>query len=452
VTEFDDLTADRMPPSDIDAERAALGGMLLWKGAINQVMEIVTAADFYRPAHQMIFDAICDLHTQGEPADVIATNAELAKRGEAIRVGGALYLHGLADTDTIPAAANAGWYAKRVKDVAILRKLVEVGTAVSEIGYTGSGEVAALVEHARSLMAEVDSAPVDADALVKTDQVFQELVEDLDSPTEEAGLVPMPYADLAHVLPGLKPGQMMIIGARPGGGKSVMAADIARHAAIKHSVGTVMFSLEMTRKEMGMRIAAAEGSIDLGRMARREMTDEDWRKLAGVKERFDDAPFWMSDDFNIGLAHVRSHLNRLTRKHKIGLVIIDYLQLMAPGAKGENRQIEVSSMSRGLKKLAGEFGVAMVVLSQLNRESTKRADKKPQLSDLRESGSLEQDSDVVLMLHREDLLEEESPRSGEVDLLLEKNRGGKPKVTITCAFQGHYSRIVDMAGTNWGGA
>jgi len=449
---FDDIVGDRMPPSDIDAERAALGGMLLWKGAINQVMEIVTAVDFYRPAHQMIFDAICDLHTQGEPADVIAVNAELAKRGEAIRVGGALYLHGLADTDTIPAAANAGWYAKRVKDVAILRKLVEVGTAISEIGYTGSGEAADLVEHARSLMSEVDSAPVDADALVKTSVVFQELVDDLDAPVDTSGLVPMPYADLAHVLPGLKPGQMMIVGARPGAGKSVVAADIARHAAMKHDIGTVMFSLEMTRREMGMRIAAAEGSIDLGRMSKREMTAEDWQRLAGVKERFDGAPFWMSDDFNIGLAHIRSHLSRLTRKHKVGLVLVDYLQLMSPGGKAENRQIEVSSMSRGLKKLAGEYGVAVVVLSQLNRESTKRADKRPQLSDLRESGSLEQDSDVVMLLHREDLLEEDSPRSGEIDLLVEKNRGGKPKVTITCAFQGHYSRIVDMAGTNWGGA
>lgn len=448
MTEFDDIVGDRMPPNDIGAEQAVLGGMLLSRDAINRAMEIVATGDFFRPAHQMIFDAITDLHTRGEKVDVLVVNTELSKRGEALRCGGPAHLFGL--TEKIPAAANTGYYAKRVKDVAILRKLTEVGTAISQIGYTGAGEVGELVEEARALIAEVDATPVDGDALVSTSVVFQELVDDLDAPADTSGLVPMPYTDLAHVLPGLKPGQMMIVGARPGAGKSIVAADIARHAAMKHSIGTVMFSLEMTRREMGMRIAAAEGSIDIGRMSKREMTTEDWQRLAGVKERFDGAPFWMADDFNIGLSHIRAHLSRLSRRHKVGLVIVDYLQLMSPGAKAENRQIEVSAMSRGLKKLAGEYGVAVVVLSQLNRESTKRADKRPQLSDLRESGSLEQDSDVVLMLHREDLQEEDSPRSGEVDLLLEKNRGGKPKVTVTCAFQGHYSRIVDMAGTGWG--
>ncbi|KOX10165.1 replicative DNA helicase [Nocardiopsis sp. NRRL B-16309] len=448
MTEFDDIVGDRMPPNDIEAEQAVLGGMLLSTDAISRAMEIVAAGDFFRPAHQMIFDAITDLHTRGEKVDVLVVNTELSKRGEALRCGGPAHLFGL--TEKIPVAANTGYYAKRVKDVAILRRLTEIGTSISELGYAGAGEIGEIVEDAREFMASVDATPVDADALVDTGQVFQELVEDLDAPADVSGLVPMPWSDLAHVLPGLKPGQMMLIGARPGAGKSIAAADIARHASMKHQIGTVMFSLEMTRREMGMRIAAAEGSIDVGRMSKKKMTSDDWDRLARVKERFDSAPFWMADDFSIGLSHIRAHLSRLTRRHKVGLVLIDYLQLMSPGGKAENRQIEVSAMSRGLKKLAGEFGVAMVVLSQLNRESTKRADKRPQLSDLRESGSLEQDADVVLMLHREDLQEEDSPRSGEVDLLLEKNRGGKPKVTVTCAFQGHYSRIVDMAGTGWG--
>lgn len=446
---FDDVAEGRVLPVDLEAEQAVLGGMMLSRDAVNQVMEVVGAAAFYRPAHQMIFDAICDLHAEGKLADVVTLNGELARRGQSAVTGGPVYLTGL--PNQIASAANAGYHAKRVVDVAAFRALVQAGISISQLGYDGEGDPADAVERARDLIASIDSTPVDSDALVSTSEVFQELVDDLDAPADTSGLVPMPYADLAHVLPGLKPGQMMIVGARPGCGKSIVAADIARHAAMKHQIGTVMFSLEMTRREMGMRIAAAEGSIDLGRMSKREMTSEDWQRLAGVKERFDGAPFWMSDDFNIGLAHIRAHLSRLTRKHKVGLVIVDYLQLMSPGGKAENRQIEVSAMSRGLKKLAGEYGVAVVVLSQLNRESTKRADKRPQLSDLRESGSLEQDSDVVLMLHREDLLEEDSPRSGEIDLLLEKNRGGKPKVTITCAFQGHYSRIVDMAGTGWTG-
>ena len=438
-------TVPDVGPFSIENEQAVLGAMMISPKAAVQAMEIVKTAHFFRPAHQMIFDAITGLHTSGKPHDALAVNTELVKRGESIRTGGGTYLHTC--TDVVPSAANAGHYAKKVLDDAILRTFVAVGTSIAQIGRRGQGEITDLVEHARNLVDTIESGPLEDDAVAKLSQVFQEIVDELEKPDDITSLVPMPYADLAHVLPGLKPGQMMIAGARPGAGKSVLAADIARHASMKCGIGTVMFSLEMTRKEMGMRVAAAEGSIDIGHLTKKgEMTEQDWSRLAGVKERFDSAPFWMADDFNIGLSHIRAHLSRITRTDKVGLVIVDYLQLMSSGERAENRQIEVSAMSRGLKKLAGEFGVAVVVLSQLNRESTKRSDKRPQLSDLRESGSLEQDADVVLMIHREDLIDEESERSGEVDLILEKNRGGKSKVTVPCAFQGHYSRIVDMAG------
>lgn len=445
MTDTYEPTMGALPPHNIEAEQATLGAMMLSPSVTARIMEIVKTDHFFRPAHQVIFDAITGLHTAGKPHDALAVEAELSKQGESTRTGGAPYLHTL--TDVVPTVGHGTHYANIVSEVFVDRCLTEIGISMEQLGRRGHGEASDKIERARAMIEGIDSGPLEQGAVAKLSTVFREIVDELERPADDTGLVPMPYADLAHVLPGLKPGQMMIVGARPGAGKSIVAADIARHASMKHQVGTVMFSLEMTRREMGMRVAAAEGSIDIGHMTKKgEMTEQDWVRLAGVKDRFDAAPFWMADDFSIGLSHIRAHLSRIARANPIGLVIVDYLQLMSPGGRAENRQIEVSAMSRGLKKLAGEFGVAMVVLSQLNRESTKRADKRPQLSDLRESGSLEQDSDVVMMLHREDLIEEDSERSGEVDLILEKNRGGKGKVTIPCAFQGHYSRIVDMAG------
>lgn len=438
----------RLLPHDIEAEQATLGGMLLSPRSIRQVCDIIRPGDFYRPAHQAIFDAILKVDGGNEPVDAISVNDELVRRGESPRVGGAPYLHTL--TEAIPTAANAGYYAKIVSDRAVLRRLVEVGTTIASLGYSGEGDLEDLVARAQQLTAEVETLQDTVGAgLIKMDQVYREVVDDQDAQDEEAPVIP-PYADLREVIPDAKPGQVVIIGARPAVGKSVLAADWARFNAMHRGVGTAFFSLEMTRLELGQRVMAAEANVLLERLRAKTLEEDDWQRVMAVKGAWDRAPMWMSDDFNISLPHMRSRLRKLTRTHKVDLVLVDYLQLME-GAVSENRQQEISKISRGLKKLAKEFGVVVVVLSQLNRGSTQRSDKRPQISDLRESGSIEQDADIVILLDREDTRDKESPRAGEIDLMIEKNRNGAGGREVVCAFQGHYSRVVDMAGTGWVG-
>ncbi|WP_433701810.1 replicative DNA helicase [Nocardiopsis sp. CA-288880] len=449
TTYEEETTSDRLPPFDEQAEMSVVGGMMISRDAITQVSGIIRPGDFYRPANQLIYDAIVRLSDAGEPVDVISVDNELLRAGEAGRYGGSLYLYKC--TDAIPTAANAGYYAKIVSDKAVLRRLIEVGTRTAQVGYSGDGDLAELIAHCQQMIMDVEALSTAGGVdLVHSSEVYREVVDDQDA-TDEQGAVTPPYADLREVIRSTKPGQVVIVGARPGVGKSVVAADFARHNAMHHQVGTVMFSLEMTNLELGQRIMAAESGVLLQKIRDRELDEADWDRVAKVKQVWDLAPFWMSDDFNISLPHMRSRLRRHTRTHKIDLVIVDYLQLF-DGPTSESRQQEVSKISRGLKKLAKEFGIVIVVLSQLNRESTKRTDKKPQLSDLRESGSIEQDADIVLLLDREDTRDKESVRAGEIDIDVAKNRGGTSGRVVELAFQGHYSRIVDMAGTNWGGA
>lgn len=431
-------------PCDDAAERHTLGGMMISRDAIRKVSEIIRPSDFHRPEHQTIYEAITAVDTRGDPVDAVSVAAELQRAGH--HTSGAAYLLDL--TGEIPSAANAPYYARIVSEKAVLRSLVEVGTRIAELGYRGEGDLTDLVAEANTLLGGVEATATASGAeLVHASQVYREVVDDQEVQDDDSRVVP-PYADLRDVIPALKPGQMVIVGARPGVGKSVTAADFARHTALQRKVGTIVFSLEMTRTELGQRVVAAEAGVLFEHLRDKKLTESDWDRIAKVKPVFDDSPLWMSDDFNVTLAHIRSRARTLTRTHDIGLIVIDYLQLMEGGAS-ESRQQEVSKMSRGLKKLAGELGVVVVVLSQLNRGSTQRADRKPQLSDLRESGAIEQDADVVLLLHREDAHDKESPRAGEIDLDVAKNRNGPSGREVVCAFQGHYSRIVDMAGTSW---
>ncbi|MEU5853964.1 replicative DNA helicase [Nocardiopsis dassonvillei] len=452
MTIIDDApTIGRSVPGDKGAEKQALGGMLISRDAIGQVSSIIRPGDWLLPAHELIYTAIMRLHERGEPVDAVSVSAELDRSGEAGRYGGSLYLLELSDPDNLTSAVNAGYYAKIVSDKAVLRRLVEVGTRIAQLGYEGEGELADILNHAHEDLARVETVETAEGAdLIPSEEIYREVVDDQDVKDDEI-LVAPPYADLREVVPFIKPGQLVIVGARPSVGKSVVAADFARYTAMHRGIGTVVFSLEMKRLELGQRVMAAEASVLYERLRDKTLEDPDWDRVAKVKPVWDAAPLWMSDDFNVSLAHIRARLRKHVRKHDIKLVVVDYLQLMDTPGRTESRQQEVSEMSRGLKKLAGELGVAMVVLSQLNRGPTQRADKRPQISDLRESGSIEQDADVVILLHREDMHDKESPRAGEIDLLVEKNRNGSGGREVTCAFQGHYSRIVDMAGTGWTG-
>lgn len=578
----------RMPPQDNDAEQSVLGAMMLSKDAIADVVEVLRGTDFYKPAHETVFDAVLDLYGRGEPVDPVTIAAELGRRGELQRAGGAPYLHTL--TASVPIAANAGYYAEIVREKAILRRLVGAGTRIVQMGYSGEGMVDDVVDAAQQEVYQVtekrtseDYAPLSA--------IMQGTLDEIEAISNRGGEmtgVPTGFADLDDLTNGLHGGQMIVIAARPAMGKalaldtvlptpegwttmgevtvgdrvlgadgvptdvvaatgvlrgrpcfavhfsdgavivadyqhnwvtrsgspeadgrrpartmttgqiartvdqghtidlpdggevkveavervasvpvrciqvsapdhlylagptripthnSTLALDLCRAASIHANLSSVIFSLEMTRTEITMRLLSAEAKIPLNHMRNGHMTEEDWHRLARKMSEVNAAPLFIDDSPNMTMMEIRAKARRLKQRHDLRLVVIDYLQLMSSGKKVESRQLEVSEFSRQIKLLAKELDVPVIALSQLNRGPEQRADKKPMLSDLRESGSIEQDADMVILLHREDVYEKESPRLGEADLIVAKHRNG-PTSDVTVAFQGHYSRFVDMA-------
>jgi replicative DNA helicase len=434
----------RTPPHDIAAEQCVLGGMLLSKDAISDVLDVIKGPDFYRPAHQIVYEAVLDLYGKGEPADAVTIAAELTKHGDISRVGGAPYLHTL--IASVPTAANAGYYARIVRERAILRRLVEVGTRIVQLGYAGDGDADELVDRAEAEVYGITDRRVSED-YAPLSEIMPGALDEIEAIGSRGGTltgVPTGFADLDSLTNGLHPGQMVVIAARPAIGKSTLALDLARAASVHAGMSAVIFSLEMSRNEITMRLLSAEAKVALQTIRTGKLTDDDWTRLARRMGEVAEAPLFIDDSPNMSMMEIRAKCRRLKQRHDLRLVIIDYLQLMSSPKRVENRQQEVSELSRSLKLLAKELDVPVVALSQLNRGPEQRSDKRPMLSDLRESGSIEQDADVVILLHREDAYEKESPRAGEADFMVAKHRNG-PTTTVTVAFQGHYSRFVDMA-------
>ncbi|WP_439116373.1 replicative DNA helicase [Nocardioides ganghwensis] len=435
---------DRTPPQDNAAEQSVLGSMLLSKDAIADVVDVIKGVDYYRPAHEVIHDSIIDLYGRGEPADPITVAAELQKRGELVRIGGAPYLHTL--SANVPIAANAGYYAEIVRDKAILRRLVEAGTRIAALGYAGEGEIDDVVDHAQAEVYKVTDRRAAVDYAPLSD-IMSGVLDEIEAiGNREAGLygVPTGFADLDDLTNGLHSGQMIIVAARPAMGKSTLALDFCRAASIHNNLTSVFFSLEMTRSEIMMRLLSAEAKVPLNHIRNGTMRDDDWEKLARKMGQVSGAPMFIDDSPNMTMMEIRAKARRLKQRHDLKLIVIDYMQLMSSGKKVESRQLEVSEFSRNIKLLAKELECPIIALSQLNRGPEQRGDKRPMMSDLRESGSLEQDADMVILLHRDDVYEKESTRPGEADLIVAKHRNG-PTRDLTVAFQGHYSRFVDMA-------
>jgi replicative DNA helicase len=369
---------------------------------------------------------------------------ELTRSGEIGRIGGAGYLHTL--VSSVPTAANASYYARIVAERAVLRRMVTAGTRIVQMGYAGEGEVDDLVDRAQAEVYELTSGRTSEDYLPLR-EIFDGTINEIEAIAAHNGQmvgVPTGFADLDALTNGLHGGQLVILAARPAIGKSTLGLDLARAASIKHGLTSVIFSLEMARNEIVMRLVSAEAQIPLQHMRSGTMSDADWQKMARKSGQIVDAPLFIDDSPNMSMMEIRAKCRRLKQQHNLRLVVVDYLQLMSSGKRVESRQQEVAEFSRALKLLAKELEVPVIAISQLNRGPEQRQDKKPMMSDLRESGSLEQDADVVILLHREDAYEKESPRAGEADFIVAKHRNG-PTATITVAFQGHYSRFVDMA-------
>jgi replicative DNA helicase len=439
---------DRSPPQDVAAEQSVLGGMMLSKDAIADVVEILKANDFYRPTHAVIFEAVLDLYGRGEPADAITVAAALADSGDLSRVGGAPYLHTL--LTSVPTAANAAYYARIVAERAVLRRLIEAGTRIVQLGYGsaagGGRDLDDVVDLAQQAVYDVTERRVSEDFAILSD-LLQPTLDEIEAVGSQGGVmtgVPTGFTDLDRLLNGLHPGQLIIVAGRPGLGKSTAAMDFARATSVKSNFSSAIFSLEMSKVEIVMRLLSAEARVPLHVLRSGQLSDDDWTKLARRMGEISEAPLFVDDTPNMTLMEIRAKARRLKQRHDLKLIIVDYLQLMTSPKRVESRQQEVAELSRGLKLLAKEVDCPVVAVSQLNRGPEQRTDKRPQLSDLRESGSIEQDADVVILLHRDDYYDKESPRAGEADFIVAKHRNG-PTDTVTVAAQLHLSRFVDMA-------
>ena len=440
VPERQDL--GRVPPQDLAAEQSVLGAMMMSKEAIADVVDTIKGRDFYRPSHELIFDAIIELYGRGEPADPITVADQLSKTGELTRAGGHIYLHELLSSVAI--AANAGYYAEIVHEKAVLRRLVDASIKIAQLGYQGTGDVTDIVDAAEQAVYEVSEGRT-SDDYKPLSALIEPTIDEMEAIASRSGMsgVPTGFAELDELTNGFHPGQMVIVAARPAVGKSTVALDFARAAAIKNRLTTAYFSLEMSQTEIVMRLLSAESQVALNHIRNGKMTDEDWQRVVAKTTQVSEAPLFIDDSPNLTMMEIRAKARRLRQRHDLRLVIIDYMQLMTSGKKVESRQLEVSEFSRQIKLLAKELQIPVIALSQLNRGPEQRTDKKPMLSDLRESGSLEQDADMVVLLHRDDMYDRDSPRAGEADFIVAKHRNG-PTATITTAFQGHYSRFVDM--------
>ncbi len=440
--DFGEGGIDRTPPQDFAAEQSVLGAMLMSKDAISEVTEVLKGRDFYRPSHEVIYEAVVELFAHGEPADPVTVADFLGKRGELQRAGGHVYLADL--LATVSVAANASYYAEIVRDKAVLRRLVEASIKIAQMGYQGQGDVTDIVDAAQQAVYEVSEGKT-SDDYRPLSVLIEPAIDEMEAIQSRDGVmtgVPTGFSELDELTNGLHPGQMIIVGARPAVGKSTFALDLARAASIKNRLPSVFFSLEMGHTEIVMRLLSAEASVGLHAIRSGTMNESDWDRVVAKTQQISEAPLFIDDSPNLTMMEIRAKARRLKQRHDLKLVVIDYMQLMSSGKKVESRQLEVSEFSRQIKLLAKELEIPVIALAQLNRGSEQRTDKRPQMSDLRESGSLEQDADVVILLHREDLYDKEQ-RVGEADLIVAKHRNG-PTGTVPVIFQGHYSRFVDM--------
>jgi len=440
----EDVPGGRIPPQDIFAEQSVLGAMLMSKQAIDPASELLSGRDFYRPAHEAIFEMIVDLANRGEPVDALTVKSELQRRGELARIGGAPYLHDL--VNAVPNVASADYYATIVREKAVLRRLIEVGNRISALGWAETGELEALVDTAQKEVMDVDSSRGvdDYRSLVELLGPAIDEIEAIQQRDGDMAGLGSGFDDLDRITTGFRPGQMVVVAARPGVGKSTIGLDFCRAASIRQNTTSAIFSLEMSASEILMRLLSAEAKVPIHQIRGGGMSDDDWGRITRAMPRVQSANILIDDSPNLTMPEIRAKARRMHKQHQLGLIVIDYLQLMSSGRRVENRQVEVSEFSRQIKLLAKELEIPVVAISQLNRGSEQRTDKKPQLSDLRESGSIEQDADIVLLVHRPEMYGDDE-RKGEADLIVAKNRSGPTDSGIAVGFQGHYSRFVPMA-------
>jgi replicative DNA helicase len=432
----------RVPPQNIEAEESLLGAMLLSKDAIATAVETVAAGDFYKPAHAHLFEAIVTLYGAGEPVDPL-TVAEALRRHDLLDgLGGKQAI--LRIQAATPAASNAGFYARIVADHALLRRLVAAGSEIAELGYTLPDDVTETLDRAESLVFEIANGR-QTTSLRGIHATLQDSLAHLEALFEHDGQttgIPTGYRDLDELLLGWQPANLIVVAARPGQGKTAFALGSAVHAALHEQRPVVFFSLEMGYLELTQRILAAEAGVNSRLLRTGRIPESDWTRISHAVGRLAEAPLFIDDNPHLTVMDMRAKCRRLKAQHgDLGLVVVDYLQLMSSPRKGENRQVEVAELSRGLKVLARDLDVPVLALSQLNRSLEYRADKRPMLADLRESGALEQDADIVAFIYRDDTYNPDSSEKGVAEVIVAKHRNG-PTGKIRLAFLEHLTRFA----------
>jgi replicative DNA helicase len=441
----------RLPPQSAEAEQSLLGGLLIDNSGFERIGDVVTADDFYRREHRLIYNAIQALIEEGNPADVVTVSEFLEKTGELEATGGLSYIGTLANNT--PSAANIAAYGAIVRENAILRELIRASSDISTVAYRPEGRRAAeLLDFAEARVMEISEKGHRRGEFQPISRLLSLAVDRIDqlyrADSNITG-VPSGFADLDDMTSGLQPADLIIIAGRPSMGKTTLAMNIAENAAIGHKVPVAVFSMEMPGSQLAMRMMASLGRINSHRVRTGKLTDDDWPRLTSAVTLLNEAPIFIDDTPGLSPNEVRARARRLKREHGLGLVIVDYLQLMQSGEAIENRATEISAITRSLKGLAKELNVPLIAMSQLNRSLESRTDKRPVMSDLRESGAIEQDADVILFIYRDEVYNEDSAEKGVAEVIIGKQRNG-PTGKVRLTFLGEYTRFENYANPEYG--
>ena len=438
------LSMERIPPQNLDAEQSVLGAMLIDKEASAKVIQMLSPQDFYRDANGLIFEAIANLVDRNEAVDIITLSEELRQTSLLDQVGGVAYVAGLANS--VPSAANVEHYARIVEEKSILRKLISVSNRIGRLGYEADDEVEVLLDKAEQMVFELTQTKAHS-GIVPLKEVLISTFERIEFLYQNKGNitgVPSGFPALDKLTSGFQPSDLIIVAARPSMGKTAFCLNIAQYASVKKKIPVAVFSLEMAREQLVTRMLCVEAMVNQQNVRTGELSEDDWQSLTRVSEPLAQAPMFIDDSASISISELRAKCRRLKSEHKLSLVVIDYLQLMQGTRKSENRQQEISDISRSLKALARELHVPIIALSQLSRAVEQRQDKKPMMSDLRESGSLEQDADVVIFIYREDYYNPETTeKSGLAEIIVAKQRNG-PVGTVELGFLKEFTKFVKL--------
>jgi len=450
ISPLDTSKLERIPPYNIEAEESLLGSMLISRDAIISVIELVTAEDFYRKANEEVFKAIIELYVKGEPADPITVADHLKKKGILEEIGGKTFIHSL--ISNIPLATNAEYYAQIVRNYSILRKLIYAATEIATMGYEIPEDLQATVDKAQQLVFSVykdlnRGSARDRSAVMK-DLVSEayELVEILHEGSSDISGIPSGYVDYDQLTSGFQNSDLIIIAARPGMGKTSFVLGIARNIAMREKLPVAIFSLEMSKQQIALRLMSAESRINLHNLRKGKIKDDEWAKLARAVERLSECKIYIDDTAFLNVMDLRARARMMVTTNDVKLIIVDYLQLMQPTTNYRgNKVLEITEISQNLKGIAKELNIPVIAVSQLSREVEKRDKKRPFLADLRESGSIEQDADIVVFIYRGDYYEEdENKHTGEAEIIVAKHRNG-PTGKINMQFNKEFALFSNLS-------